>query len=62
MKMAEFVSKVMSVDASNDFYMTANNASNSHQMLQELFSDIDDFADGYCDLALRMTVVFMVWT
>ena len=33
--------------------MTANNASNSHQMLQELFSDIDDFADGYCDLALK---------
>jgi hypothetical protein len=47
MKMSEFVSKVMSVDASNDFYMTANNASNSHQMLQELFSDIEDFADGY---------------
>jgi hypothetical protein len=53
MKMSEFVSKVMSVDASNDFYMTANNASNSHHMLQELFSDIDDFADGYCDLALK---------
>ncbi len=53
MKMSEFVSKVMSVDASNDFYMTANNASNSHQMLQELFSDIEDFADGYCDLALK---------
>lgn len=53
MKMSEFVSKVMSVDASNDFYMTANNASNSHQMLQELFSDIENFADGYCDLALK---------
>ncbi|WP_087087402.1 cupin-like domain-containing protein [Acinetobacter pittii] len=53
MKMSEFVSKVMSVDASNDFYMTANNATNSHQMLQELFLDIDDFAEGYCDLALK---------
>ncbi|MFV5550865.1 cupin-like domain-containing protein [Acinetobacter oleivorans] len=53
MKMSEFVSKVMSVDASNDFYMTANNATNSHQMLQELFLDIGDFAEGYCDSALK---------
>jgi len=52
-KMSEFVSKVMSVDASNDFYMTANNATNSHQMLQELFLDIGDFAEGYCDSALK---------
>lgn len=53
MKMSEFVSKVMSVKASNDFYMTANNATNSHQMLQELFLDIGDFADGYSNLALK---------
>ncbi len=53
MKMSEFVSKVMAVDASNDFYMTANNATNSHQMLQELFLDIGDFAEGYCDSALK---------
>jgi len=53
MKMSEFVSKVMSVDASNDFYMTANNATNSHQMLQELFLDIGAFADGYSNLALK---------
>lgn len=63
MKMSEFVSKVMSVDASNDFYMTANNATNSHQMLQELFLDIGDFAEGYCDLALKdERSFFMVWT
>lgn len=53
MKMSEFVSKFMSVEPTNDFYMTANNATNSHQMLQELFLDIDVFADGYSNLALK---------
>ncbi|WP_457336309.1 cupin-like domain-containing protein [Rhizobacter sp. P5_C2] len=49
MTMAEFVRKVRSVDASNDFYMTANNMKNSLAGLEPLFADAGDFAQGYRD-------------
>jgi hypothetical protein len=40
---------VRSVDASNDFYMTANNMKNSLAGLEPLFADAGDFAQGYRD-------------
>lgn len=45
--MAEFVEKVLSVESSNDFYMTANNLRNSIASLAPLFNDVRDFGKGY---------------
>lgn len=48
--MGEFARRVMEVGASNDFYMTANNAKGSAQGLEKLFDeDIGDFGPGYRD-------------
>jgi hypothetical protein len=47
MPMAEFVRMIKAVDASNDFYMTANNATKSLAALQPLFEDVGDFGIGY---------------
>ena len=45
--MSAFVRRVLAVEASNDFYMTANNMSESSSSLAALFEDTSDFASGY---------------
>ncbi len=47
MKLAEFSRMATEVEASNDFYMTANNAAQNMNGLAGLFEDVTDFGEGY---------------
>lgn len=60
MNMKDFVDKIRSVTASNDFYMTANN-SNAHDVafMQQVFADLGDFATGYCRLQDQNQLSFL---
>jgi aminoglycoside phosphotransferase len=50
-KLSEFARMVTEVEASNDFYMTANNAAQNMNGLTSLFDDVADFGEGYRELA-----------
>ena len=43
----------------NDFYMTANNASQNQNITKVLYQDIADFGHGYCDLSLQDQLCFL---
>ncbi|MES2675304.1 MAG: cupin-like domain-containing protein [Pseudomonadota bacterium] len=50
-KLSEFSSMITEVEASNDFYMTANNAAQNMNGLAALFDDVADFGHGYREQA-----------
>lgn len=50
MKFHDFVDQVLSVESSNDMYLTANNAAASNAKLGAMFSDLRNIGDGYMDM------------
>lgn len=58
--MKAFVEKVLNAGASNDFYLTANNAQNSKSAVTKLYGDIADFGKGYCNVAQQNSLSF-IW-
>lgn len=57
--MKDFVAKIKHTDCSNDYYMTANNASQNQNITKVLYQDIADFGHGYCDLSLQDQLCFL---
>jgi len=50
MNFHDFIDKVLSLDSSNDLYLTANNAGASNSYLAPMFKDISNIGDGYMDM------------
>jgi hypothetical protein len=56
----EFISQVLETDESNDFYMTANNASSNASTFSPLLKSLPNIGDGYLDLS-RMEQQGFLW-
>ena len=60
MLFSEYHQKVQNAGASNDFYMTANNAKQNQTVLAPLFEDIGNIGEDYFDTSLHSTRSF-IW-